>query len=33
MNHSGAASSGASHMFFKTNQKYVPKGGLQLFNM
>jgi len=28
MNHSGAASFGASHMFFKTKQKYVPRGVL-----
>jgi len=27
MNHSRNASPGASHMFFKIKQKYVPKGG------
>jgi len=33
MNHSGAASSGESHLFFKIKQKYVPKGPCNNFNV
>jgi len=32
MNHSGAASSEESHVFYKIKQKYVPKGPFN-FNM
>jgi len=33
MNSSGAASSAASHMFFKIKQKYVPKRALHKFDV